>query len=290
MSKSIFCLLFAGMLLETYIGIAQDTNYKDHAPVDEHIDVQDMPIATDRPNQTESSFLVPKGHFQIETGAWVEKDDDDAYSYTGNTFNTTLWKYGLTQHMELRLITEYVGFKRKEKATDNESSIDGFNAVTVGAKFFVCEEHGIVPKVALLTHLQVPYIGKEDFRPDHIAPSFRFLLQHTLSDRLALGYNLGAEWDGATANTTLIYTLSLAGSLVGNLSMFVEIYGFVTEQDDADGKFNGDFMSDHRFDGGFTYLLTNDLQLDVSAGVGISDIAPDYFLSGGISWRFPTLQ
>lgn len=41
------------------------------------------------------------------------------------------------------------------------------------------------------------------------------------------------------------------------------------------------------FDGGFTYLLRDDLQVDASAGVGLSDDADDWFVGLGLSLRFP---
>jgi hypothetical protein len=43
----------------------------------------------------------------------------------------------------------------------------------------------------------------------------------------------------------------------------------------------------HSFDGGFTYLLRENLQLDLFAGVGLSDDADDWFAGTGVSFRFP---
>ncbi len=39
-------------------------------------------------------------------------------------------------------------------------------------------------------------------------------------------------------------------------------------------------------DGGFTYLVRDTLQLDVAAGVGLSDEADDWFVGIGVSARF----
>ena len=91
-----------------------------------------------------------------------------------------------------------------------------------------------------------------------------------------LGYNLGAEWDGETANPTYIYTLTSGLSIYKSLSGFVEVYGFIPMN----------AISNHRIDGGFTYLIGNDLQLDISGGIGTSSLAPRYFISGGVSYRF----
>lgn len=53
-------------------------------------------------------------------------------------------------------------------------------------------------------------------------------------------------------------------------------------------EFFGDFaLSDHgspshSIDGGFTFLLTETLQLDLAGGVGLSDAAADWFVGAGI--------
>ena len=272
---------------DVWIRYFEHKSTPNHSAIDDHRSYHNMVIATDRPDQTESPYLVPKGRFQIETGAWVEKDDDNTFSYTATTVNTTLWKYGISDHAELRLITEYLDEKKNEKSTGLVTPYKGFNSVAIGGKFFLFEEHKFIPKVSLITHLQLPYWGAKDYRPNNIAPRFRFLFQHTLSDRFALSYNLGSEWDGITTNATLIYTMSLGINLIPNMAMFVETYGFMTENSGANGRFDGTFTHDHRLDAGFTYVLTNDLQLDVSGGIGINEISPDYFYSGGVSWRFP---
>lgn len=44
--------------------------------------------------------------------------------------------------------------------------------------------------------------------------------------------------------------------------------------------------TEHYFDGGVTYRVTNDLQLDVRAGTGLNDAAADVFGGGGAVVRF----
>jgi len=35
--------------------------------------------------------------------------------------------------------------------------------------------------------------------------------------------------------------------------------------------------------------VNDDLQLDVSAGIGLNDAAPDLFVSAGVYWRHPRI-
>ena len=41
----------------------------------------------------------------------------------------------------------------------------------------------------------------------------------------------------------------------------------------------------HNLDGGLTYLINNNFMLDLSSGVGITDNAPDHYLSLGCSFQ-----
>ena len=56
-------------------------------------------IVTDRPDQTESSVLIPKGFLQVEKGAFFEEVDNDGIKDKSTTFNTTLIRYGLLENL-----------------------------------------------------------------------------------------------------------------------------------------------------------------------------------------------
>lgn len=60
---------------------------------------------------------------------------------------------------------------------------------------------------------------------------------------------------------------------------YIEYFGFVPASKDGPNK--------SFFDGGFTYLVNDDLQLDARAGIGaFNGESPDYFVGIGMSWRF----
>jgi hypothetical protein len=243
-------------------------------------------MVTDRPDQTEAPVLTLPGFFQVEIGTQSEFDNDKINNVktVSTLYNTTLWKYGVTKNFELRVITEYANdklqFNPNSDLGDTSVTVKGFNPIAVGSKIHLQTEKGIIPEISLITHLELPYFGSKNYRPDFVIPRFRFLFAHTLSDRFSFSYNLGAEWENGTNAATGIYTASFGASLFGNLSMFVEAYGFLKENSTAD----------NRLDAGFTYLINNSLQLDCSGGVGLSDISPDYFLSAGISFRFKAFK
>jgi len=66
----------------------------------------------------------------------------------------------------------------------------------------------------------------------------------------------------------------LGYGITEKLKVYIEPYGFLTN--------NGDEL--HLINGGFTYLINNDIQLDLTGGLGLNEIAPDNFVSCGASF------
>lgn len=231
-------------------------------------------LVTDRPDQTESSVTVPKGWLQIETGILMEGDSPmDNVDLTNTVYNTTLLRYGLFDKTELRFGWEYL-----QEKWDNdgiESDVTGLVPLVIGFKTQISEEDGWIPELAFLGHLTIPNVGEEDFQADYLTPDFRFAGTKTLNDRFSAAFNLGGEWDGVLPNTNIFYSVVVGMGLSEKIGAFAEVYGYVIEDCDPD----------HRFDAGATYLINNNFQLDISGGVGINEKAPDYFISGGLSYR-----
>lgn len=231
-------------------------------------------LVTDRPDQTESSAVVPLKAFQIETGFMMETDHTDVFENRSFAWNTTLVRYGLLHNLELRLGMEYLG-SHTDHLISGSGSASGLGPLYTGLKINVLEEAGAVPEVAFLAGLTLPFLASEAFQPQYTAPDMRIAVSHTLSEMLSLAYNLGAEWDGDSAVPGYFYSAALGIGVTGNLGMFVETYGLLY----------GDGDAEHMLDAGFTYLVLPDLQVDLSAGIGINEHAIDNFISFGLSYR-----
>jgi hypothetical protein len=243
----------------------------------------DLPpeIVTDRPDRTESPVLTPKGWFQVEMGTQREYDHDKELEIRNENilYNTTLWKYGLSRNFELRLVTEGGEDKQWTRSvTDAYDSLDlksGFKPIKVGSKIFLTKQKGLIPDISFLSHLSLAQTGSEDFAQAFTSPDFRFLFTHKLSDKFQFAYNLGASWEADDGAATGEYTASFEWKIIDKLAMFIEAYGFLKEEQ----------LPDHRADGGFTFLITDHVQLDCSGGVGLQENSPDYFVSAGLSFR-----
>jgi hypothetical protein len=230
-------------------------------------------IVTDRPDQTESPALVPQGGLHVETGFILEQDLRHGIQHTNYTYNTTLIKYGINENFEFRLISEYAE-ERVVLQEKPDPKIEGFSPLALGMKIKLSDEKDFWPQAALIGHVNLR-TGSDDYAPEYTAGDFRFTCAHTLSDKFSLSYNAGVEWDGETPEATFIYTLSLGYAINDDFGVFVESYSFFPEESRAD----------NRADAGITYKFTPVVQWDFSGGFGLSDNAPDYFLSTGISFR-----
>lgn len=223
-------------------------------------------IQTDRPDQTETPSLTPKGMFQIETGFSIQNNEANS-----RTFNlpSTLWKYGVNDSFELRLITEFVS---EDNILEKSS---GFNPILIGCKIKISEEKGIFPKTSFIGHLSLPNIASSIYKADYFAPEFRFVMQHSVSEKITFSYNLGAEWNGFSPEPTFIYTVTTGYSISEKFGSYIELFGFYPQTE----------KSNHSFDGGITYLINNNFMLDLSSGIGITKNAPKNYFAFGFSFR-----
>jgi hypothetical protein len=229
---------------------------------------QDLPsIQTDRPDQTECPFIVPINYFQFENGFIYQKTNSNAKEVVAPTILT---RFGINDHFELRLTTEY------NLNTENSNTISGITPIVVGFKTQLLKEKGIIPTTSFIGQIGLPKVASKSLQMTNYMPEFRFTMQHTISSKQSLSYNLGAEWDGESTATTFVYTLTTGYSLTEKIGCYIEFFGFIPQFEHPDNQ----------FDAGFTYLFNPNHQLDLSGGIGLSKNSPDYYLAIGYSFRF----
>ncbi|MCX6157161.1 MAG: transporter [Ignavibacteriota bacterium] len=236
---------------------------------------QENRIEPDRPDQAESPKVIPVNTFQVEAGVVYEKNSQEDADVNNLSYPSLLLRYGLLSNLELRMEVENTKITTESNGTS--SSINGINPVSLGVKMNLREENGLSPAVGFIVNFSLPNLASKNFKKNYVGTSVNLALQNSFTDDFSAGYNLGASWDGNTPEPTFFYTLSLDYELSKRFSGFVEVYGFLPEKTRAD----------HRFDFGLTFFAKNNLALDASAGLGITDNAPTYFINGGISFRLP---
>ena len=226
-------------------------------------------LVTDRPDQTESAVAVPRGSLQVETGYLFARALDGVDTHTAPG---TLVRIGLGGRTELRLGNAgIIGSGGRRGAGDSE----------IGAKVnLIPDAEGWRPQLAFLGGLSLP-TGAEGYSSDAVDPSFLFAFAHDLTPRLSLGYNAGAAWEsyGPDRYALVVYSLVLGVSLTDRLGTFLEIFG--------DRQVTGAMSTSASVDAGFTLLLDDLVQWDVSVGRRLRGPADDLFVGTGLSFRLP---
>ncbi len=234
-------------------------------------------IDTDRPDQTESPFTLPKKWVQFEMGVLKQSDKYDSHSSRDFSFQhpSLLSKYGVSKCTELRLITEYAS--EKYKITTGYSKPGGISSVQLGGKVNFFDEKGIRPKTSLIAHYS--FASLRTFYYDSIdGANFRFTMQHTLSKKIGLGYNIGMQWDRFGSTPAFIYTFAPGFNISEKWYAYIEAFGFIWKDD----------TPEHSIDGGVAYYVNDNFKLDISGGFGINKKAPDNYFAIGASFRFKT--
>lgn len=222
-------------------------------------------IVTDRPDQTESSYAVGNNNLQIESGILI------AYTGEENSVRqilapTNLLRYGLTDKLEIRFVSQF------ETLKFGSSSISGISNLEIGTKInLVDNTEGKNLAIGFLAHAVTPY-GSAEFSSEDWGAITRILISHDLNQDWSIGYNFGYNKLAGSSNGDFTYTIAAGRAVNDKIGIYFEPFGEFREMED--------FIIN--FDAGFTYLPTPDIQLDFSFGTGINERMN--YISVGASW------
>jgi hypothetical protein len=236
------------------------------------------PIATDRPGQSNSPSVVAPGTIQFE-GAFTFERETDGGDPNTNTLTVPggLLRVGVLSFLEARVSAD--GFVYEERSGDNNRSSG--SDLTLGGRARLFDQKGIRPATALDFNLSLP-TGSDAVTSDGVDPSGIIIFEWALDERFVIRSNVGLTSmslgkDDSRRAFQVAPTFVLAASITERAGVFIEYYAAFTDEGIDD---------EHAMDGGFTWLVSDDLQLDISAGAGLNHAAPDFFVSVGAAWRF----
>ncbi len=233
------------------------------------------PLVTDRPDFTESSETVPSGLVQLESGTTYTQDG----SAKGASLGEALVRVGVTPRAELRL-----GFNSYSIAREAGSTVRGFEDASIGAKVKLVQggDVGSVrPTVAVIVGTSVP-TGATPLRSTLLQPEVKTTWAWDLTDRLAFSSNLNYAWirEPLQSYGEAGATASFALGLTDRVGSYLEYFGFFPQQDGVDRS--------HFANGGLTFVLHDNLQLDARAGQQVRRQADgrSFFVGVGLSRRW----
>jgi hypothetical protein len=224
-------------------------------------------IVTDRPDVAESSLTVGTLRLQIESGADVGWADDG----TATVGLPTKLRFGLTPGTELHLEGDIF------RATSQRF---GAADLDVGGKVHFVDGDGAIPSTGLLLAWTLP-LDSESLATYALSPTLAF--DWGLGAGFSLAINTGVTVPLAErerADDVFRWAVALGWTVPAldeRLGIYLEGFG--------ESPFTG---GGHRVaaDGGFTFLVTPLVQLDLYVRAGISEAADPFGAGAGVSVKF----
>lgn len=266
------------MLAFQAIGLAQEGENAGEA---------ESPLVTDRPDFTESTEPVPTGRSQIEMGYTFAFDREGDDRLREHTAPELLLRVGVSERLELRFGWEGYSWSEAQSRTATRSGrevtreawFQGAHDLSLGLKYKFVDQHGSVPHLGVIAQVSVPS-GSAGVSSGDVEPAAVLLWAYDLSDRTAVAGNIAFATLTEEGDRFFQAAASLSGAyaLTDRLGIYVEYFGLYPNREGGD--------SAHSINGGLTYLIDHDLQVDCRVGAGLNEEADDFFAGAGVAWRF----
>lgn len=255
-------------------------------------------INSNRPGETMSAFAVGKSVIQLETGAFGISQKHHLLNYVTNGYgiDATI-RYGMFME-KLEIIADIQYQSQVYEALMTKLDQKALKQTILGAKYLLYDPFKnqekkvnvyswkvdksfkwkqLIPAISVFAGANITSANN----PYHfsskagISPKVIFITQNHFGDgSWVFVTNTIADYIG-TEFPSYGYAVTLTKGLNKNWSGFIENQGY-----------KSDFYSDLIVRSGAAYLVTEDLQLDVSASASLKN-TPSIFYGGiGFSWRY----
>jgi hypothetical protein len=239
----------------------------------------DEPLASDRPDFVEASVTVGRGVRQLEMGYTYFSDRSTNLSL--HSYPEILFRAGaFADWLEFR-----VGFNcasSTEGFGPLRQDVSGVIDTYLGMKLGLTPQDGILPEMAIVPQMFVP-TGHPDLTAGKVLPGINWLYGWEITDCIALGGSTQANMfvDDVTRDEFLLFAqaFTIGYTLTEQLGAYTEWFMLTPAGAET-------VPTEHYLDTGVTYKITNDLQVDIRAGKGVSAASVDYFIGSGAVVRW----
>jgi hypothetical protein len=240
-------------------------------------------LETDRPDFTEASSTVGRGRIQLEAGYTFFTDREGGTTSRLHSFPEMLWRIGMfADWFELR-IGQNFAHVRTVAFEEILEDVGGANDLYLGVKLALTEQKKSLPETALILQTFVP-TGHDDFTAGELLPGFNYLFGWDIvEDCLSAGgsFQINRLVEDDHFFVVVAQSMTVGYRLSPQIGAYTEWFAFYPA-----GSISPDVGPEHYFDGGFTYLVNDNFQLDIRAGVGLNDHAVDFFTGAGFGLRY----
>ncbi|MCG3127468.1 MAG: hypothetical protein CHACPFDD_02328 [Phycisphaerae bacterium] len=246
------------------------------------------PMSSDRPGFSDSYALVPRGYSHLEFGYSFYYDREQSTRIQNHTLGEFSLRTGLTDEFELRI--KWAGYSFAESLFEDSSRWagrhimtkdhdDGGTDMSVGFKSPLLKQDGLIPNLSIIPAISLP-TGTSTKGTGDVDPEVRLAWNYALNDRWSL-YGVGLATVLSDADGRFFQTgasLATYYQFTPNLGGFVEYYGLYPSTHHTDCQHNIDF--------GPVILINDNFQIDIRAGFGLNEEAPDFVAGIGFCFRF----
>lgn len=212
-------------------------------------------LVSDRPDFTESAATIDRRHVQVEAGHTIAREGALHATSTGEV----LVRAGLGKRLELR-VAGNSWLREVEAGQVNAGLQDG----SLGMKVKLLEGAdgpSWRPALSVIAASSVP-TGTNIFRSSRLQPEVKVIGAWTLSERTSFSSNVNASrpFNGVRSFTEYSASGSFGLSLADRVGSYLEAFAFAPQ--------DGSGVVSKYVNGGFTFLFSPDVQLDMRAGIG----------------------
>jgi Putative MetA-pathway of phenol degradation len=243
----------------------------------------EAPLICDRPKFTQSPVTVGCSVVQLETGYTYMYDDENGVRVVRHSFPESLLRIGMfADWFELRADWDYDLQRTKTGGAVVRDA--GLADLNLGCKLALTPQDCFLPESGLILESSVP-AGDDPFSAHEVLPNINYCydwdLTGTNSWILYGNTEIGDTVEQMTneTHTQVAQSLAFEHAWSDRIHSFVECYMFAPiDADTAHPKYY--------FDRGVTVLLTDNIQWDLRAGMGLNKWADDFFAGTGVSVRY----
>ncbi len=252
------CFLFSLSMLNVSVVNADKHTFRDEV------------IVTDRPDFTEATETIDSNHYQLELGYTFFKNKDGGVNTTEQTVPEILTRIGLTDNTEARLV--FIGYESSEVGEIRSEDVSDLG---IGFKHRLFEQEGYLPSFSSIFELYVPTSNETK----EIETVFKFLWSYDLGRYYLAGNHNFSSLEGEQERyLEYANSVTFGFGVTDKIGTYIEYFGLYPVDNVIE-------PAESFVNGGFTYLVNNDLQLDVRTGFGLNSAAIDNFVGFGLSFR-----
>ncbi len=232
------------------------------------------PLVSDRPDFTESAETVPNKRMQLEGGYTFTQDSSDGVTMRDHALPELLLRVGLCESAEARLGWTGAEISKPSAGRGEHGASD----MSIGTKVAIGQIQSV--SVSAILDMELP-VGSQNRTADRVQPGTKLIWSAALSDTTSLTGNINYASRAANHDRFNEWgaSVSIGTPLAEKVGGYMEYFGiFPSSTDQA--------KDESYLNGGVTYSINDDLQLDARLGGGLNNNAADLFTGFGFAWRY----